>query len=263
MNIAIMKYCRLLLLILLPGLLSAQGYRLRLRKAGDNRLAVEMRTVDGRSPAPEDRILDVVFGIKWTGGDAAVLGNQVVSRFNVRKAGDPGAGDGVSYQAFCVSPVGFGFPAAVANGPWLEIMTVGIGLSAGDSVVFELCEPGFAVTADPNVRVNSSDFTPVLEGRAVWSRTAAAVPVVAETGFRIRPNPANSFVQLSFPGKQEEQTLHYTILDGKGSTVKTGYFACSPGTILSMDVGMLSAGLYYVVVDRQEEVLYREGFRKL
>ena len=243
----------------------AQQYELRLVKKGDAELAVDMRLSSGSMPASDQYVMDIVFGIKWKEASPTELCNSFASRFNLKKAGSVAMKDGFYFQAFYAEPVGFNFPVRQMDNNWVEILSIGGLIDAPGTADFQLCEPGFDGTTEPNIRANASDNQPAVDGTAELSLMKDARTWAAPTSaplFSIRPNPAGSLLQLlsMTPGTGEKQRCR--IIDMKGAIVKESMFNYWAGGILTFDIAALPSAQYYLVVDGNNKVLFSEPFQK-
>jgi len=169
----------------------SQNYEVRIVYKGGGVLGVEMRIVSGTPPKTTDYITDIVFGIKWNQTATVDFGNSIVSSFNMKKAGQKNTKGTYNYQAFYSDPIGFNFPAPWTAATWVEIMSISFTQSGSIAGIFQICEPGFDVTTNPNFGVNFTDFTPNISGNPI----EAPLPVNIS---KFEADGRDSFIQLSW-----------------------------------------------------------------
>jgi Secretion system C-terminal sorting domain len=145
---------------------AAQTYELRAVNKGGAVLGVEIRIVSGTPPGTADHIMDIVLGVKWRTDAGIDLSNNISSPYNLKKAGLRTIKNNYYFQAFYIDPAGAAFPAAWAVNNWVELMSVSDAFSGSGTRTFEICEPGFDASTDPNIGVNAVDYTPAIAGSA-------------------------------------------------------------------------------------------------
>lgn len=195
-----------ILIIALTGwmnLLQAQ-YEIRTVNKGQGIIGVEMRAVNAPAPAAGDYVTDMVFGIKWQSQYDVNLLSEASTVYNVRKSGGRQEKNGMHYQAFYADPIGFTIPSAWQLNEWVEVLAISNTRTSVGTGVFEICEPGFDPTTEPNFALNFNDFTPVINGNA----TGVILPVEISF-FEARANGKN--IQLNWTTQKEVNNKGFEI----------------------------------------------------
>jgi len=160
-----MKYNRLLLLWLLSFatcFLQAQTYEIRAVNKGNGYIGVEMRITAGTPPTTSDFLTDLVFGLKWEASYNVDLDDVITSDYGITKSGGRVTKGVYHFQAFFADNTAINFPSDWALNTWEEIMSVKNTLTGAGAGTFEVVEPSFDLTTDPNFGFSLADFTPVL-----------------------------------------------------------------------------------------------------
>jgi len=249
-------------LVFIASEAASQKYELRVLNKGNGVLGVDMRLVAGTSPSPGDYVMDIVFGVKWNNTLPADLSNTISSTFNIKKSGPRAIKDSFYYQAFYIDPAGFNFPAWQMNNTWVEVMAVKGVFNSPAIRSFEICEPGFDGTTDPNIKVNNVDYTPAVNGKAALSVTRPESITATAGAFKLQPNPAFSVLQLLLTDNNTVGKQRLRVIDVKGLVMKESFFDYAGGNVVHINVSALSKGQYYVVIDQNDHVLYSEPFQK-
>jgi len=227
-----MKNIITVLLLLVLGLgAHSQGYEIRVVHKGGGFLGVQMRMTAATAPTTADYITDIVFGLKWNSSSNAALSNTIATTYNLKKAGPRGAKGTYFYQAFYSDPIGFTISETWTAGNWIELMSLSISQASGTVSSFELCEAGFDVTTTPNLGVNFTDFSPLVQGGAAQ----VALPVILS---KFEATPRDTYIQLAWTTDAESNNKGFEVqrsqdginftpvgwVDGKGhSTTPSTY----------------------------------------
>jgi hypothetical protein len=334
---------------------TGQDFEIRTVNKGMGIVGVEMRIVNGTAPAAGDFVTDLVFGIKWNIAYNVTLLNEISTTYNIKKSGGTLTRNSFSYQAFSADPIGFTVPAGWSINTWIEIMSVSNSRTSLGTGVFEICEPGFDATTEPNFALNFTDFTPVINGSAsgvilpveissfeakpagrnielTWItqkeinnrgfeiqryqeesnqykpigwinafsnavnghtynftddkvlvnvlylyrlkqvdidgksvlsyiRSAKVAGVVNES-FRISPNPASSFINLSLAGQAVNGRFLVKILDSKGALMLSQYEVFAAGRLITVPVSKLPTAQYVFIIEQGDKIIYQANFQK-
>jgi hypothetical protein len=151
------------------GLLSAQTFEIRAVRvdAAPGTIGVEMRVTSGPPPTTSDQVTDIVFGIKWSDTyNVDLVTSSISTQYNIQKSGTRVQKNGFHFQAFAASNIPFSVPSNWTVNEWMPIMTIQNNQAGTGFGTFEIAEPGFDATTNPNIGINLVDFTPVINGRA-------------------------------------------------------------------------------------------------
>lgn len=247
-----------LLLLVLCLDANSQGYEIRVVHKGGGVLGVQMRMAAATAPTSADYITDIVFGLKWNSSSNAELTNNITTTYNLKKAGPRGMKGAYYFQAFYSDPIGFTFPETWTAGNWSELLSISINQSAAAVSSFELCEAGFDVTTTPNLGVNFTDFSPVLQGGAAQ----VTLPVILS---KFEVAPRESFIQLSWTTDIESNNKGFEVqrsqdgvsftpvgwVDGKGNATIPSHYTFPDRQVI--------AGIKYYYRLRQVDLDGREA----
>lgn len=162
-----------ILLLLSTTEIYAQRYELRAVNKGNGIIGVEMRITAGAPPASANSVTDLVFGIKWLSSYSVDLENTVTTSYNMVKSDSRKLKGIYHYQAFSANNTPFVIPANWVLNGWVEIMSVRNTITGTGTGTFEVAEPGFDNTTEPNFGIDLTDYTPVITASA----TNVALPV--------------------------------------------------------------------------------------
>lgn len=194
------SFFRILTILLLPWIVTVTtaqtNYEIRATNLAVGEIAIQLRATSNPCPATADYVTDIVFGLKWPNTINFDLPASFASEYNMKKAGVRGLKGGYFYQAFYSDPIGFNPAAGWQLDQWIDIVRIS-NLAGSGVATFEICEPNFDVTTDPNVAINFVDHTPFINGSAV----GVVLPVV--------------FVQFDASYQKEHVLVHW-----KSSTEK-------------------------------------------
>ncbi len=153
------------LLMLCVGL-NAQTFEIRTVNKGGGNIGVELRATSGTPPGPANYVTDLVFGIKWLASYNVNLG-PVSTSYNIVKSDVRKTNGLYHFQAFSAANTPFAFPAQWTLNNWVEVLTVRNTMTGTGVGVFEIAEPGFDATTDPNLGIDLVDYTPTVAGMAI------------------------------------------------------------------------------------------------
>jgi hypothetical protein len=156
----------MLLSFLIVVVCSGQPYEIRAVNKGNGIIGVEMRSTGGTAPSTTNFITDITFGIKWSEGYNVDLANDLSTAYNIRKSGTRSSKNGYHFQAFYAESIPYLFPANWQPGNWIEILSVANTRTEIATGRFEIAEPGFDPSTNPNIGVDLLDYTPVINGAA-------------------------------------------------------------------------------------------------
>lgn len=164
-----MKCNSLLLLLFLSFttcFLQAQTYEIRTVDKGNGYIGVELRVTAGTPPTRSDLITDVVFGLKWLASYNVDLENTITTNYAITKSGTRITKGIYHFQAFYADQTALGIPADWTLNTWVEVMSVKNTMNGTGTGKFEIAEPHFDLTTDPNIGISLADFTPAMAGSA-------------------------------------------------------------------------------------------------
>lgn len=146
----------------------AQSYEIRAVKKGEGYVGVQLRITSGTPPSTNNHVTDFVFGLKWFSTyNVDLLTDSLKTTYNVKKSDVRKLKGGYHYQAFYADNTPFTFPSIWTTDTWVEIMNIQNNRrSLMDTGTFAICETGFDLTTDPNIGVNLTDYTPMIDSNA-------------------------------------------------------------------------------------------------
>ena len=158
----------ILLFLALSLTLNAQTFQIRATSKGGGVIGIELRETSGLgTPTTANFFTDLVFGLKWLSTyNVSLLSPS--GGYNIGKSGVEMTQGAYKFQAYQASNTPFSLPTNWTTNTWVEIATVSNsqnGLQA--TGVFEICEPGFNATTNPNIGIDLTDYTPTINGSAV------------------------------------------------------------------------------------------------
>lgn len=159
-----MKNLAILLFIITPIYLFGQSFEIRVNALDGSSFSVDMRCTSVPSPSTSDYLLDIVFGVKWLESYNANLSSTIGGGYQIKKSEVELISGGFEYQAFYADFVPYTFPEDWILNEWITIATLSISQSDVSQMTFEITEPGFDPTCDPNINVNGIDFEPLING---------------------------------------------------------------------------------------------------
>jgi hypothetical protein len=155
-----------IVLVCITTISHTQTYQIRTVNKGNGVIGVEMRASSGAAPTTNNYVTDIVFGLKWLSSYNINLSDAITTNYNIKKS-DVEKQKGVyEYQAFYADFIPFKFPQNWQPNVWVEIMSIGNSQTGTGTGTFEIAEPGFDITTDPNFGVDLVDKTPVINGKA-------------------------------------------------------------------------------------------------
>ncbi len=102
-----------------------------------------------------------------------------------------------------------------------------------------------------------------IDGKSVLSyiRSAKVAGAVNES-FKISPNPASSFINLSLAGQSVTGRFLIKILDSKGSLMLSQYEIFAAGRLIPLPVSKLAAAQYVFIIEQGDKIIYQANFQK-
>ena len=190
--------------------LQAQPYKIRLVDKGNQKLAVEMRITAGTAPTTASQIVDLKFGVRWLASTNTRLGTvvqNVTGSYGIVKSGSETqktVGATVyKFQTFSANAFPYFFPRAWVVGTWVEMMSTTVTSSAS-VVSFEVCPTGFDGTAERNLNVDLTDYSPDIE-----TNSNVVIPLDLLSFQAVRT--ANEAVLLTWQTVNEQNMTHYAL----------------------------------------------------
>ncbi|MBE7170351.1 MAG: T9SS type A sorting domain-containing protein [Williamsia sp.] len=221
-----MKYSLLWILVLLLSFTEAypQHYELRAVNKGNGIIGVEMRITSGTPPASTNSVTDLVFGIKWLSSYNVDLESAITTSYNIVKSDTRKLKGSYHVQAFSATNTPFSIPANWALNSWVEIMSVRNTVTGTGTGTFEIAEPGFDNTTDPNLGIDLTDYTPVVTASAM----NVALPVHL-TKFELASGYRS--IKLLWAANNEQNSKGFTVerSEEKGAGYKEIAFINSKG----------------------------------
>jgi hypothetical protein len=161
------NYVVLLILALITStIVAAQTYEIRAVNKGNGYVGVEMRATSGTPPTTSNFVTDIVFGLKWLTSYNVDLVNSITTSYNIIKSDVRKTNGAYYFQAFSAANTPFAFPSNWTLNNWVEIMSVRNTMTGTGTGTFEVTEPGFDLSTEPNFGIDLTDFTPTVAGSA-------------------------------------------------------------------------------------------------
>lgn len=149
-------------LIHVIAMVTAQNYEIRAVNRGEGTIGIEMRVTAGTAPSMSNFVTDITFGIKWQSSYNVDLETVTTSNYNIVMSDARRLKGSYHFQAFSAANTPFRFPLAWGLNTWVEILSVKNTMTGTGTGTFEIAEPGFDNTTDPNFGVDLIDYTPAI-----------------------------------------------------------------------------------------------------
>ena len=172
--------------------LRAQSFEIRTVNEGFGTIGVQVRETSDVPVTSTDFITDIVFGIKWKSRyNVDLTAIPPGNRYNITKSGVRTVKDSFNFQAFYANNTPYQLPEDWTQNTWIEILSISNTLNSTDTGSFEICETNFDITTNPNIGINLTDYTPLVNGEA----NGVVLPVNL-LSFTVAP--VNNAIQLSW-----------------------------------------------------------------
>ena len=216
--------------------LNAQTFEIRAVNEGNGFIGVQLRETSGTgSPTTSDKVIDLVFGLKWSQSCGNIdLKNTFSTSYNVIKSGTRSTNGGFYFQAFGADPVNFFIPSNWTTNTWVTVLSIQNTLNGTGTCDFHICEVDFDPTTDPSFGLNTSFYVPAINGFASnvplpidltkikALTTLTSIPILWETanehnfsGFELqRSLDGAAFIKIAWiPGKGGQAGASYEYED--------------------------------------------------
>ena len=181
-----------------------QAYEIRAVNNGGSTIGVQLRITSGVPPTTAQNITDIVFGLKWLSSYNVDLMPSVTTSFNIVKSDTRRLKGNYHFQAFSAANTPFLLPSNWTLNTWVEIMAITNTMNSSGTGTFEICEPAFDITTDPNLGIDLVDYTPAING------SAAGVVLPLQLS-QFEAGPLQNFIKLSWTTLNENNNSGFEI----------------------------------------------------
>lgn len=188
----------------------AQTFEIRTVDKGFGTIGVQVRETSDVPVTTSDFITDIVFGIKWKSSYNVDLASVLTTKYNIKKSGIRTQQDSFYFQAFYADNTPYQLAENWDQNTWIEVLSVANTLTGIDTGTFKICEAGFNETTNPNIGINLTDYTPVINGSA----TGVVLPVNL---LSFTATPVNNTIRLNWSTTSEINNKGFDIQRSEGN----------------------------------------------
>ena len=152
--------------LFVTSILCAQSFEIRTVNKGFGIVAVQVRETSDVPVTRSNFVTDMVFSIRWDTAYHVDLTADLTSNYNIKKSGTRAQQDRFYFQAFYADNTPYQLFEDWNQNEWIEVMSVPNTLTGIDTGTFRICEVNFNPTTNPNIGIDLTDFTPVINGEA-------------------------------------------------------------------------------------------------